>query len=318
MRQELIHPRLLLVGPILLLASCRNGPASPSGGHPERWIAGSPLGEVNLLGADLIDEKNGWAVGDLGLTNGAVLRTSDGGLTWKAAARTDDILAAVHFVSNSRGWVAGYAGRIQRTDDGGDSWKVQRVERQHEILNAICFLEDRGWAVGGAGLLVATENAGETWEAIPTGRVEDLWSVKFSSRDRGLIVGEDGLILMSSNGGREWIQQSSSTGRALLGLAVGPDYAVAVGEAGLILRTDDFHTWTEIPSRTGETLNSVALSGDTCWAVGSKGVTIGSYDKGRSWKLAPSVVGADLTAVSLSSATTAVAIGRRGTIQVLR
>jgi photosystem II stability/assembly factor-like uncharacterized protein len=319
-RQESsICRRLLWVIALLSLASCRDGPASQPAIHPGRWVAAPLLVEVNLLGVDLIDEKNGWAVGDMGLTNGAVLRTSDGGLSWQTASKTDEILAAVDFVSLSRGWVAGYAGRIQRTDDGGASWRVQRLERQHEILNSLFFLDsERGWAVGGAGLLLITANGGETWDVVPTGRAEDLWSVKFSTRDRGLIVGEDGLILTTGNGGHEWIQQASGTGRALFGVAVAPDYAVAVGEGGMILRTEDFNTWTEIESGTGETLNAVALSKETCWAVGSKGVTVGSIDKGKSWRLAPTIVAGDLTAVSLSGPASAVAIGRRGAIESLR
>src|SRR5262249_48060295 len=197
--------------------------------------------------------------------------------------------------------------------------KVQRIEREHEILNSIWFLDsERGWAVGSAGLLLKTANGGETWDVVPTGRVEDLWSVKFLSRDRGIIVGEDGLILMTGNGGSEWNRQDSGTSRALLGLALAPDYAVAVGEGGLILRTDNFGTWTAIGSGTDETLNAVALSKENCWAVGSKGVTVGSSDKGRSWKLAHTAVAGDLTSVSLSGPAGAVAVGRRGAVQFLR
>lgn len=318
-RQESsIHQSLLLVSAMLLLASC-NGRAPQPSHQAGRWVASQSIQEVNLLGVDLIDEKNGWAVGDIGLMNGAVLRTSDGGLSWQPVSRTDEILAAVDFVSITRGWVAGYAGRIQRTDDGGVTWNVQRIERQHEILNSIYFLDgEHGWAVGGAGLLLTTANGGETWDVIPTGRVEDLWSVKFLSRDRGVIVGEDGLILMTDNGGREWTQQDSGAGRALLSLAVAPGYAVAVGEGGLILRTEDFNTWTAVESGTDETLNGVAVSKENCWVVGSKGVTVGSSDKGRSWKLAPAAAAGDLTAVSLSFPASAVAVGRRGAIQFLR
>ncbi|MFY9609502.1 MAG: YCF48-related protein [Blastocatellia bacterium] len=307
----------LLLG-TALLASCRSDSVIRPAAQAVRWIAGSPVAEVNLLGVDLIDEKNGWAVGDIGLMSGAVVRTTDGGLTWQAASRTDEILAAITFVSPTQGWVAGYAGRIQRTEDGGFTWKVQRAEHTDEVLNSIFFLDaDRGWAVGGAGLLLSTADAGATWHAMPLGRAEDLWAVRFVTPERGFIVGEDGLILATVDGGREWGAQSSGTNRALLGLAVGPDCAVAVGEKGTILRTEDFMTWGFVEAGTSETLNAIARSGDACWAVGSKGATVGSTDRGRSWKPSLTVVSRDLMSVSVASPFSAVAVGRRGAVQLL-
>jgi photosystem II stability/assembly factor-like uncharacterized protein len=267
----------------------------------------------------MVDQRNGFAVGDIGLMNGAMLRTSDGGRTWQPVSRTDEILAAVDFVSITRGWVAGYAGRIQRTDDGGLSWKVQRIEHKNEIINSIFFLDhERGWAAGSGGLLLATKNGGEYWEVITTGRAEDLWSVKFITPSRGLIAGEEGLILMTESGGRDWTPQASHTTVALYGLAVANDYAIAVGENGSILRTDDFTTWTAVESGTTESLNGVSLSGEGCWAVGSKGVTVGSGDKGKTWKRASAAVSGDLISVSVSAPTSAVAVGRHGAVQFLR
>ncbi|HYV03647.1 MAG TPA: YCF48-related protein [Blastocatellia bacterium] len=304
----------VLLACAILLPSCRSGPSAQTG----RWVAGSPVAEVNLLGVDLIDDKNGWAVGDIGVMNGAVLRTTDSGKTWQAVSKTDEILAAVKFISPTRGWVAGYAGRIQRTDDGGLTWKVQRAEHEGEVLNSIFFLDaDRGWAAGGSGLLLLTIDGGASWEVIPTGRAEDFWSVKFVTRDRGLIAGEDGLILATVDGGREWAAQSTGTTRALLGLAAGADFAVAVGEKGTILRSDNSKSWSVIDSGTDETLNAAGLNGAVCWAVGSRGATVGSADGGRTWKPAEATLQRDLMSVSISSPVRGVAVGRRGAVQLL-
>jgi len=298
---------------VILLASCRSGTTD----RAAHWVAGSPVAEVNLLGVDLIDDKNGWAVGDIGVMSGAVLRTTEGGRTWQAVSKTDEILSAVKFINPNRGWVAGYAGRIQRSDDGGLTWRVQRAEHEGEVLNSIFFLDaERGWAAGGSGLLLSTADGGNNWETIPTGRVEDFWSVRFLTRDRGLIAGEDGLILITVDGGREWMAQSTGTTSALLGLAVASNFALAVGEKGTILRTEDFKSWSLIESGTGETLNAAALNGDACWAVGSRGATVGSTDRGRAWTPVQAVVQRDLMSVSMSSPAKGVAVGRRGAVQL--
>jgi len=310
---------LLLFIAASCLCACRGGPATQPATDAGRWIAAEPISELNLLGVDMADQRNGFAVGDIGLMNGAVLRTSDSGRTWQPVSRTDEILAAVDFVSITRGWVAGYAGRIQRTDDGGLSWKVQRIEHKNEIINSIFFLDhERGWAVGSGGLLLATNNGGEYWEVITTGRAEDLWSVTFITPSRGLIAGEEGLILLTENGGRDWIPQASHTAGALYGLAASNDYALVAGENGSILRTDDFKTWTAVESGTTESLNGVSLGGEECWAVGSKGTTMGSTDKGKTWKRASAAVSGDLISVSISAPASAVAVGRHGAVQYLR
>jgi photosystem II stability/assembly factor-like uncharacterized protein len=302
-----------------LACACKSDSSSrPVAPEDAQWVAGSAVAEVNLLGVDLVDDNNGWAVGDISVVNGAVLRTTDGGRNWRPISSTDEILAAVKFNSANRGWVAGYAGRIQRTDDGGVTWKLQRTEHKGEVLNSIFFLDpERGWAAGGAGLVLLTLNGGDTWETVVTGRAEDLWSVRFLTRDRGFIVGEDGLILTTTDGGREWSAQASGSKGALVGLAVASDYAIAVGENGMILRTDDFENWRGGASKTTESLNAVAINKSSCWAVGSRGVTVGSIDRGRTWTLAPALVSRDLMAVSVFGPANAIAVGRRGAVQFL-
>ena len=317
-RRPAIYKAFFLLG-ALLACACKSDSASRSlATEDARWVAVAAVVEVNLLGVDLIDNKNGWAVGDISVANGAVLQTTNGGRNWRPISSTDEVLAAVDFISANRGWVAGYAGRVQRTDDGGVTWKLQRTEHKGEVLNSIFFLDsERGWAAGGAGLLLLTLNGGDTWETIATGRTEDLWSVRFLTPDRGFIVGEDGLILTTTDGGREWSAQASGSKGALVGLAVASDHAIAVGEDGMILRTDDFETWSRAESKTTESLNAVAINKSSCWAVGSRGATVGSSDRGRTWTLAPTVVSRDLMAVSVSGPANAIAVGRRGAVQFL-
>jgi photosystem II stability/assembly factor-like uncharacterized protein len=232
-------------------------------------------------------------------------------------------LASIYFVSPARGWVAGYAGRIQRTDDGGRTWKTQRIERVGEVLNSIFFIDEmRGWAVGAAGsggVIFRTSNGGESWEPVETGRVESFWAVRFATADRGWIVGEEGLILATEDGGKTWIPQMSGTSRSLYGLAVvSRGRLVATGEAGTILLSEDGSSWREVESGTRETLNAVAAEGQVLWAVGSRGATVGSGDGGNTWAAAEPLSPRDLMAVDLIGPAQGVAVGQRGVTQLLR
>ncbi|MEW6207891.1 MAG: YCF48-related protein [Acidobacteriota bacterium] len=314
--------KLLVILSLLALASC----AKESSPSSARWVAGSSIGKLDLLAVDLIDELRGWAAGDIdpGGKGGVIYATSDGGLSWQPVAATPEVLASIFFVSPQRGWVAGYAGRIERTDDGGRTWKPQRVERQGEVINSIFFIDEhRGWAAGGAagagGLLLRTTNGGETWEQIETGRVEAFWSVRFLGPDRGWAVGEDGIIVATSDGGSSWTKQNGGTSRVLLGLAISPSgKMVAVGEAGTILHSEDGMSWAAVRSPTTETLNAVAAAGDVFWAVGSKGATLSSRDGGRGWAMAQAVSSRDLTAIDLATPTRGIAVGKRGSSQLLQ
>jgi photosystem II stability/assembly factor-like uncharacterized protein len=285
------------------------------------WLADTEISKLDLLAIDFVDEQNAWAVGDISPEGGPLFRTTDGGNSWQSIARTTEVFSSIQFVNPSLGWMAGYAGRIERTDDGGKTWKTQRFEREGEVLNSLCTVDqERGWAAGGRGLVCRTTNGGKSWEEVTTKRVEDLWTVRFVTPERGWIVGEDGLILSTTDGGNTWIQQKSGTTKALLGLTILPSgTVVAVGESGTILRSENGSDWQAIPSGTTAMLNAVAAAdNDTLWAVGSNGATLNSNNGGKSWTMNQPVSARHLLAIDLISATRGIAVGKRGAIQRLQ
>jgi photosystem II stability/assembly factor-like uncharacterized protein len=296
---------------------------SHNSGVSAHWSPGPTVGSVDLLAVCFIDQTTGWAVGGIDPrgTGGLIYQTNDSGASWHPIARTPEILTSVAFVDAKTGWVAGYAGRIDRTDDGGQTWRSQRPELGSELLNSLFFLNDRvGWAAGGSGLLLRTTNGGNSWEQIPTGRVEDFWTVRFLPPDRGLIVGEDGLIFATTDGGAHWEQQTSGTTEALMGLTISPEgRAIAVGGHGTILVSSDWSRWTRVDPGADETLDAVAFAGDnTFWSVGSKGTMVESTDGGSSWKHIPPVSSWDLLSIALADSSHGVAAGQRGCTQILR
>lgn len=322
--------RLFFLLTLLALVSCRDNTPPPQGPSKEassqnHWVPGPVIGNFDLLAVDFIDPQRGWAVGDIDPAGkgGAIYATIDGGRSWRSIASSPEVLSSVKFITPTRGWVAGYAGRIERTDDGGLNWKTQRVEREGEVLNSIFFIDDRhGWAAGGVvgvgGLILRTVNGGESWEPVETGRVENFWAVRFSSPTRGWITGEDGIILLTDDGGQTWKPLVSGTTKALIGLAAPPSGPiVAVGEGGVILRSDDGEKWTSVESDTKETLNSVVAADKIFCAVGQRGVTLRSVDAGQTWSASPTLSSRDLMAVDLIDETHGFAVGQRGVSQLL-
>jgi photosystem II stability/assembly factor-like uncharacterized protein len=75
-----------------------------------------------------VDESHIWAVGSSGAGIGAVIFSSDGGVTWTAQTSTDPTevgLFGVDFVDATHGWAVGWGGVVLATSDGS-TWQTQR------------------------------------------------------------------------------------------------------------------------------------------------------------------------------------------------
>jgi len=154
-----------------------------------------------------INENIGWAVGgDYFNTFSKILKTTDGGSNWivKTAA-TNNFLRAVHFVSETTGWVAGNSGTIFKTTDAGESWQEQ-TSGTTEGLYSIAFVNSAtGWIAGGSGLILFTSDGGNNWTAQNSGTAQWLSSLSFSSESLGWAVGNEGTIVHTTNGGVTFI-----------------------------------------------------------------------------------------------------------------
>jgi photosystem II stability/assembly factor-like uncharacterized protein len=126
--------------------------------RPLPHIAGGAF--TSYWDIDFPADMTGWAVGDAG----TILKTEDGGETWKTqASGVSASLAAVDFVNASVGFAVGKGGRILRTRDGGAHW-VKVGSGTQKGLSAVCFIDaSRGWVVGNSGVRLRTTNGGRTW-----------------------------------------------------------------------------------------------------------------------------------------------------------
>jgi photosystem II stability/assembly factor-like uncharacterized protein len=130
--------------------------------------------EAGLRGISAVDENTAWASG----SQGTILRTVDGGKTWKTTAvpgmsRTDfrDIEAFDAETAMVMG--IGRPAKIFRTEDGGANWaEVYSSNIPGIFLDALAFADQSvGWAVGdpidGRFVLLRTEDGGRSWRELP-------------------------------------------------------------------------------------------------------------------------------------------------------
>jgi photosystem II stability/assembly factor-like uncharacterized protein len=111
------------------------------------------------------------------------------------------------------GLAVGHEGWILRTTDGGMSWKeVAFDEKNGEPLMSIGHLPSGAWlAVGAFGRALRSDDGGNTWRRLVLTKATNEFDDKHMNRLVGsanglhwLIVGERGLALRSDDGGENW------------------------------------------------------------------------------------------------------------------
>ena len=163
--------------------------------------------------------------------DGAVLRTEDGGATWRRQALSPSVsYFGIHGAGDGqRAWIVG-PGVILRTEDGGATWRAQLPDGRAGV-RAIRSSQDgvRGWALGSNGAVLRTEDGGATWQSEPSGTRESLRAAHMSADGgRGWVVGSAGTILTTLDGGRTW---APITPR----VALPPWYWASLAFAGLLI-----------------------------------------------------------------------------------
>ncbi len=153
-------------------------------------------------------------------------------------------------------------------------------------LRAVDWSMEQGrfLAVGNLQTIAASTD-GSAWTDLYDGAAVDIRGVVAIVEDTDtslMAVGTQGTVLKSDNG-LEYEFVWARDGLQLNGIARSNGTAVAVGDQGYILRSQDFRTWDTISTRpTFLDLNSVCASPVRFVAVGDNGTVVESND-GLTW-----------------------------------
>lgn len=143
---------------------------------PTQWTVLSSGTNARLRGISAFNERVVWVSG----SDSTVLRTIDGGTTWRKLFVTSDKLdfRDIDAVDEQTAYVLsignGAASRIYKTTDGGSTWTLQfKNEDPKAFLDAISFWdENHGIAFGDSVdlsfYILLTNNGGRTWDRVPT------------------------------------------------------------------------------------------------------------------------------------------------------
>ena len=225
-----------------------------------------------------------------------LVSTDNGASWKQAGVPTRALLTAVHMHDERLGWAVGHDAVILRTGDGGDTWKlVHYAPEEERPLLDVWFRNARtGFAVGAYGYFLATGDGGDTWtsRAISEDDFHLNALTPAGGRNPGsqrlYIAAEAGVAYRSDDGGGTWRELSSPYAGSWFGaLALDEDRVLLMGLRGHLFRSPDAgDTWTRIPTGTNATLTgAVRVSADRVLITGLEGTFLTSRDGGHSVSL---------------------------------
>jgi len=221
-----------------------------------------------------------WASG----SGSTLLRTEDGGATWKKLVVTSDALdfRDIDAIDENTAYVLsignGAASRIYKTLDGGATWVLQfRNEDPKVFLDAMSFWDaDHGIVIGdsveGKFYILTTANGGRDWSRVPPDTLPAALENEGAFAASGTNIAVQGKsnawiglgasvrarVLRTNDGGRSWkvsetpLKSGQSSGIFSIafadqkhGVIVGGDYQKEKEAADNLALTDDGGvTWT--------------------------------------------------------------------------
>ena len=237
---------------------------------------------------DLVDATHAW----VSTTDGAVLKTADGGDTWqRMPVGAHESYLVCDFVDASHGWACGEGGRIWRTVDGGTSWSLQTAHRPKDYPGRVEFIDRRhGWALDysywGDSLVRHTADGGRTWTRVRrSGRY--TW-MDATGPDSAWFVsagwwwwGEDTTLARTDDVGRHWQTSALVSPVSPISVVAHGDAVCAAGD-GVLLSSDAGATWHAASSGQQYAFadSSLTSQGDV-WAVEYNGALLHSTDGAR-------------------------------------
>ncbi|GMU85788.1 MAG: hypothetical protein AMXMBFR48_10300 [Ignavibacteriales bacterium] len=254
------------------------------------WTELNPkVPRVTYFGIHFFNKDTGWAVGDLG----ALIKTTDGGLSWKVIqTNTTKPLLKVRSYNGQIVIATGYDGLILRSTDGGETFVhiLSRLGSMFDLWGLELINDTVGWVCGATALLKTTDG-GENWQRVNTpGYTGNMWWIDFFNEQYGFAAA-DGKVLRTTDGGNNWEVLQAGDNRPLYSIDVIDSlHIAAAGYGGTnflaknIYSSDGGYTWVNGGFLTTEEVNCIRYTDrDTGYLVMNGTGYFKTTDRGQNW-----------------------------------
>jgi photosystem II stability/assembly factor-like uncharacterized protein len=284
------------------------------------------------------DNREGWTVGD----EGVIWHTIDGGQHWeRQPSGVRASLRSLHFLDPYTGWVVGReelpngggsVGVVLYTKDGGLNWQ-RLMLNMLPGLNRVRFVDEPGgykvgYLVGDgsdahpSGVFVTTDG-GRNWLPVPGARSSSWLAAAFADNGEGALVGAWNRLATVRKDRVFQVNMDTLGGRSLRDVQLRGDDGVAVGQGGLILRSERTRgsSWKYVDVKLADEVrrawdfHAVHGVGAHYWVVGRPGsVALHSDDRGQKWSVVRTGQTLPLNGIFFTDEQHGWAVGEFGTI----
>lgn len=228
-----------------------------------------------------------------------LLKTEDGGRTWKQMGFRLPPLNYIRFFGSERGIAVGEATNefptgVFLTEDGGETWQPA-AGRKTTGWHTACFTEfQEGVVAGPRGRisLVAGSNVAEP--RFDPDSLRSIRALTMTDGFNGWAVGEGALTLRTTNGAVTWEPPETALPRQLARFmdfravaSVGRNVWVAGSPGSVVWHSpDEGRTWHPRKTAHRQPIHSLHFSSETHgWSAGALGLIQRTTDGGKTWQI---------------------------------
>jgi photosystem II stability/assembly factor-like uncharacterized protein len=273
-----------------------------------------------LKGVWMCSPTTGFAVGQ----GGRILRTDDGGVTWKPRSMNTNVaLSTIAGRTNMDLVLAGEGGTITGSADGGDTWVIQRHDTTSHIVGLKFANANRGVAVAREGFTIRTTDGGNLWTSYPVFSVLPYMPAFGAwGGDTLLSLASNAYVYRSMDGGSSWTQFSRGGTMYHIAVATLPagngfllgQMSAPVDYGRIVYRTTDYGaTWTEVQRRLVGTAFTFVDTTEG-FIVGYAGALWKTTSGGVSWLQKVSRTAQNLNSIAFANKLSGIAVGDSGVI----
>jgi photosystem II stability/assembly factor-like uncharacterized protein len=214
-----------------------------------------------------------------------LLRTEDGGDTYRSVVPSSDASFALAFAGPSRALAAGMVGSAEVSNDAGATWAAVGSRIAGSFTQLAAVSDTIAYAGGESGVLARTRDAGQTWANVSPPTEATIVGLAGSGPNRLYVLASDGSLQRSDNGGSSYRLLNPGTVQPRAILAPTADRLLLISPGQILLSVNGGEAFRTVGGRLARRTRPVSgdLATGAIFANGARRAMV-STDGGSHWR----------------------------------